>query len=181
MWAVDIDGENKITMENSQPEKFENIKIYVADSWHPSQPGKIRNLEVESSACPPGWRGVMDGCYYAEASTMDFTEAQNFCKAKNARMVLAQEEREQQGLTKKFSYLTSKNLRFWIDVKMIDGTLKTENGEKELTSGGSWGNANDGRTGDCARTGSDFKWYKAGCESKGESGGYTWNPMCKLL
>merc|ERR1719153_219747 len=128
--------------------------------------------------CPPGWRGVMDGCYYAEASTMDFTEAQNFCKAKNARMVLANQERKQQGLTKIFSDLTSKKLRFWIDARMIDGTLKTENG---VSPGATWGDINDGRTGDCVRTGADFKWYKAACESKGESGGYTWNPMCKLL
>merc|ERR1719431_664960 len=181
MWTVDVDGTNKMTLENSKPERYQNLKLYVADSWHPTQPGKIRNLEVESSVCPPGWRGMMDGCYFAEASKMVFTEAQNFCKAKNAKMVLANHEREQQGLTKVFSDLTSKKLRFWIDARMIDGTLKTENGEKELSSEAAWGKNDNIRTGDCVRTGSDFKWYKAGCESRGEAGGYTWNPMCKLL
>ena len=131
--------------------------------------------------CPTDWRAVEGGCYYAEESQMDFTEAQNFCKAKNASLILASEEKEQLGLTAKFADLTGKKLRFWIDAKMVGGALKTGNGEKELTSAAAWGAGDDTRTGDCVRAGPDFKWYKAGCDSKGEGGGYTWNPMCKLL
>ena len=59
--------------------------------------------------------------------------------------------------------------------------MKTGNGEKDLTSAASWGDTATGIEGDCVRTGPDFKWYKEGCDSKGQDDGYTWNPMCKLL
>ena len=154
----------------------------MGDPWYPALHGEIRSIEVRSYFCPTDWRAVEGGCYYAEESQMDFTEAQNFCKAKNASLILASEEKEQLGLTAKFADLTGKKLRFWIDAKMVGGALKTGNGEKELTSAAAWGDAGqDTRTGDCVRAGPDFKWYKAGCDSKGEGGGYTWNPMCKLL
>ena len=54
----------------------------------------------------------------------------------------------------------------------------TGNGKKKLTSAATWGDGD--RTGNCVRSGPDFKWYKAGCDSKGEAHGYTWNPMCKM-
>ena len=43
---MDVDGENKKTLENNTPQKFDNVKIYAADKWHATQPGKIRNLLI---------------------------------------------------------------------------------------------------------------------------------------
>ena len=177
-----MDGKSVWLVENTTPAQYDKPKFYISDPWYPALSGIIRSIEIRSYFCPTEWRAVGGGCYYAEESQMDFTEAQNFCKAKNASLILASEEKEQQGLTEKFADLTGKKLRFWIDAKMVGGALKTENGEKELTSAAAWGDAGqDTRTGDCVRAGPDFKWYKAGCDSKGEGGGYTWNPMCKLL
>jgi len=45
-WRVDVDGENKKTLENNSPQKFDNVKIFTADAWHTLQPGKIRNLLI---------------------------------------------------------------------------------------------------------------------------------------
>jgi len=45
-WRVDVDGENKKTLENNTPQKYDNVKIYAADKWHATQPGKIRNLLI---------------------------------------------------------------------------------------------------------------------------------------
>ena len=167
-------------VENRTPYLYVKPKFYVGDPWYPALDGNIRNVKIKSSLCPPDWIAVDGGCYYAEESQMTFTEAQHFCTETGGSLILASGEKEQQGLTKKFADLTSKKLRFWIDAKMVAGTLKTGNGEKELTTAAPWDNTADSRTGDCVRTGPDFKWFKAGCDSKGEPGGYTWNPMCKL-
>ena len=45
-WRVDVDGENKMTLENNTPQKFDNVKIFTADAWHTLQPGKIRNILI---------------------------------------------------------------------------------------------------------------------------------------
>ena len=38
VWAV----------ENTTPAKYENVKVWAADTWHPTVDGKIRNLEIIS-------------------------------------------------------------------------------------------------------------------------------------
>nr|XP_047140503.1 uncharacterized protein LOC105848162 isoform X2 [Hydra vulgaris]XP_047140504.1 uncharacterized protein LOC105848162 isoform X2 [Hydra vulgaris] len=45
-FAVEIDGGTVHTVQNNDPRVFENIQIYVSDSWYDSQPGYIRNLFV---------------------------------------------------------------------------------------------------------------------------------------
>ena len=64
MFRIDIEGEEVHAVENSQPEEFQDVKVYASDPWHPAQPGSIRNLVVESTcsggACPPAkdWRTI---------------------------------------------------------------------------------------------------------------------------
>ena len=79
-------------VENSTPRIYEKPKIYVGDPWHPALHGSIRRLTIKSTRCPPEWKGMGHGCYYAEKNKMNFREAQDFCKAKNASMILAIEE-----------------------------------------------------------------------------------------
>jgi len=47
-FEVLIDGRSKMKMENKKPEKFENIKVYASDPWHPGVAGKIRHLSIIS-------------------------------------------------------------------------------------------------------------------------------------
>ena len=180
-FEVLLNGRRVWLVENRTPALYDRPKIYVGDPWHPALDGYLTTLRVESSHCPSEWRAVGDKCYYTEESKMGFTEAQSFCKFLKANLLLAKEEKERQGLTKKFADLTSRKLRFWIDAKIVDGSLHTGNGEKQLqTSAADWGDLPNNRAGDCVRTGPDFKWYRASCHSRGEPDGYTWNPMCVI-
>ena len=107
---------------------------------------------------------------------MNFQEAKEFCRDKGAHMVLVESEKEQQELTNMFANFTTRKERFWVGAMNIDGALLNTHDWKNVPFR-PWGGQS--RTGDCVRTGPDFSWYKTRCTSKGESGGYTWNPLCK--
>ncbi|XP_065671534.1 uncharacterized protein LOC136089454 [Hydra vulgaris] len=47
-YAVEIDGEAVQTVQNNDARSFENVQLYVSDSWHEAPPGFLRNLMVPS-------------------------------------------------------------------------------------------------------------------------------------
>merc|ERR1711970_1234094 len=46
MFEVLINGESKRSVENTSPDKYENIKVFAGDDWYPAAEGKIRNLKI---------------------------------------------------------------------------------------------------------------------------------------
>ena len=49
MFEVLLNGENKRSVENTTPEKYDNIKVFAADAWYPAADGKIKNLQIVTS------------------------------------------------------------------------------------------------------------------------------------
>ena len=41
-----IDDEEMLSVENSEPVGFENVKVYASDPWNPALPGFIKNLSI---------------------------------------------------------------------------------------------------------------------------------------
>nr|XP_047140253.1 uncharacterized protein LOC105847613 [Hydra vulgaris] len=46
-YTVEIDGEAVHLVKNTNPQVFQNVKLYVSNLWHEAQPGYIRNLIVQ--------------------------------------------------------------------------------------------------------------------------------------
>ena len=109
---------------------------------------------------------------------MTWEKAKKFCTDLQAEMVVLESEEEIKEVAKMTADLIKKKWRFWVDGKMIDKAWKTHNGEK-TPSFTPWGKDPNSFVGDCIRTGGDTRWYKAPCEAKDVSGGYTINPFCK--
>ena len=49
MFEVLLNGESKRSIENTTPEKYENVKVFASNPWYPAADGKIRNLRIISS------------------------------------------------------------------------------------------------------------------------------------
>ena len=47
MYEIKINKESVFIQENTKPEVFENVKIFVGDPWYDPVDGKIKNLLVE--------------------------------------------------------------------------------------------------------------------------------------
>ena len=109
---------------------------------------------------------------------MTWEKAKKFCTDLQAEMVVLESEEEIKEVAKMTADLIKKKWRFWVDGKMINKAWKTHKGEK-TPSFTPWGKVSNSVVGDCIRTGDDTKWYKAPCEAKDVSGGYTINPFCK--
>merc|ERR1719209_1380019 len=46
MYEVLLNGESKRSVENTTPEKYENVKVFAGDDWYPAADGKIKNLKI---------------------------------------------------------------------------------------------------------------------------------------
>ena len=46
MFEVLLNGESKRSVENTTPDKYENVKVWAGDDWKPAADGKIRNLKI---------------------------------------------------------------------------------------------------------------------------------------
>merc|ERR1719209_830332 len=42
MYEVLLNGESKRSVENTTPEKYENVKVFAGDDWYPAADGKIK-------------------------------------------------------------------------------------------------------------------------------------------
>ena len=102
---------------------------------------------------------------------MSWKEAKKFCSDQQADMVVLESEEEIKEVAKMTADLVKKRWRLWVGVEWINGAWKT------TPSFTPWG-SKPGH-GDCVRTGSDTKWYKANCMTKSMWPGYTFNPLCK--
>jgi len=49
MFEVLLNGESKRSLENTTPDKYENVKVFASNPWYPAADGKIRNLRIISS------------------------------------------------------------------------------------------------------------------------------------
>merc|ERR1719430_1167536 len=49
MFEVLLDGESKRSVENTTPQKFDNIKVFAGDDYYPAADGKIKNLKIATS------------------------------------------------------------------------------------------------------------------------------------
>ena len=47
IYSISIDGVKRFSVENKQPEAFENVKVWAGDPWVKTQKGAIRNLIVK--------------------------------------------------------------------------------------------------------------------------------------
>ena len=50
IFRIVIDGNEVRMVENTQPEIFTDVKVYISDPWYVEQPGMIRNIVVASPA-----------------------------------------------------------------------------------------------------------------------------------
>jgi len=50
MFEVLLDGERKRYVENTTPDKYDNIKVFAGDDWYPAALGKIKNLKIATSS-----------------------------------------------------------------------------------------------------------------------------------
>merc|ERR1719431_1706646 len=49
MFEALLDGESKRSVENTTPDKYDNIKVFAGDDWYPAAEGKIKNLKIATS------------------------------------------------------------------------------------------------------------------------------------
>ena len=47
-YYIIIDGKKRLSVKNSQPSEFENVKVYSASSWYSPVSGYIRNLQIQN-------------------------------------------------------------------------------------------------------------------------------------
>ena len=47
-YYIKIDGTKRLSVKNSQPSEFENVKVYSASSWYASASGYIRKLQIQN-------------------------------------------------------------------------------------------------------------------------------------
>ena len=47
-YYIIIDGKKRLSVKNSQPSEFENVKLYSASSWYTPASGYIRNLHIQN-------------------------------------------------------------------------------------------------------------------------------------
>ena len=48
VYRIVIGGEEFHSVENTQPEEFEDVKVYASSPWNPPQPGSIKALLVQT-------------------------------------------------------------------------------------------------------------------------------------
>ena len=48
MYGILINGASVYTVENTQANRFEKVKMFAGDDWHTPVEGKIKNLSFES-------------------------------------------------------------------------------------------------------------------------------------
>ena len=46
MFEVLLNGESKRSVENTTPDKYENVKVFAGNDWYAAADGKIRNLKI---------------------------------------------------------------------------------------------------------------------------------------
>ena len=46
-YKVEIDGEVRHVVKNTQPQEFLNVKIYISDPWVQAVPGYVRNVYIK--------------------------------------------------------------------------------------------------------------------------------------
>ena len=47
-YSITIAGKKLFSTTNTQPSKFENVKVYLSSSWYTSLGGSIKNLQIEN-------------------------------------------------------------------------------------------------------------------------------------
>ena len=55
MFEVKLEGASVWAVENTTPAKYEKVKVWAADTWHPTVDGKIRNLEINYNTFGETW------------------------------------------------------------------------------------------------------------------------------
>ena len=48
VFGIFINSKNVLSMENSEPESYENINVYMTSPWYKAQRGKVRGLRIEN-------------------------------------------------------------------------------------------------------------------------------------
>ena len=46
-YGVELNGELLHMVKNTQPQAFDNVKIYISDPWIPALPGYVRNVYIK--------------------------------------------------------------------------------------------------------------------------------------
>ena len=109
---------------------------------------------------------------------MSWAEAESFCTELGVSMVVVESEEERKEITRMTADLIKKNVRFWLDGRKNAGIWKTHQGSNKPTYT-PWGSIKCYCSGNCIRSGPETKWYKGKCNAKGDTGGFTFNPLCK--
>ena len=64
IYSISIDGVDRFSIENNQPQTFENVKIWAGDPWVDVQEGVIRNLKVmggiEETTAEGSWEKIFN-------------------------------------------------------------------------------------------------------------------------
>ena len=47
-YSITIGGKKLFTVTNTQPSKFDNVKVYMSSTWYSSLDGSIKNLQIEN-------------------------------------------------------------------------------------------------------------------------------------
>ena len=61
IYTVKINGVTWIEMENEQPKKFSNVKVYAADPWETSLKGTLKNLIINTDGQRCGGKNIFEG------------------------------------------------------------------------------------------------------------------------
>jgi hypothetical protein len=110
---------------------------------------------------------------------MTWKAAKQYCTNIGAKMVVVENEKERNEITKMASEPISRLSRFWLDVTKEKNSWKIHNSSK-VPNFTPWGPNSKLHTGNCVRSGPNMNWYQSDCSLK-SSWSYTYNPMCKML
>ena len=47
-YSISIDGKEKLSVPNSKPAEFENVKVFASTNWYTPMDGAIKNLLIET-------------------------------------------------------------------------------------------------------------------------------------
>ena len=46
-YRIEMNGEVIYVMKNTQPQEFQQVKIYISDPWHSAVPGYVNNVYIK--------------------------------------------------------------------------------------------------------------------------------------
>ena len=83
MTKIFLDGAEKLTLVNQEPQEYFDVKIYTSDPWNPSANATYRNFCFENihldDLCPDEWTSYGENCFKYFYNPTNWYSANDYC------------------------------------------------------------------------------------------------------